>query len=514
MPSPLGLSIDTTYYSAGASAGRGVNFTSGGRIEAGLTTSSNYIMVTPSYAFETPVLGGQFGFGTTVLWGNYSSTVSATLVGALGRQPVRIEQQFHDGARAMSFPPRRSNGPAGVHNFMTYVTANVPLGAYDMNRQATVGLGRWAIDGGGGYTYYNDDTGNEFSAVLGFTYNFMNPYTAYQSGINMHLELSASQYLTERFLAGIAGYFYQQITADSGPGATLGPFMSRVAGVGPQLGYDFNFGGRSASLSARGYYEFARPEPAARLERLADARGRPGAARPQGRGDIPTEAEELPRSPYLNRFLDPAESLAEVLFGLIMVLTCTLGASLIVGIDRDTLRTTLVRGAGLQHRLGDHRRRPLRHGQRLRAQPQPPPDAGDPCRSRRCHGPRPGPASPGTDAWDCTAGKRIAKQFYRSLRGMVVHDEPEVRHGHGGRHAKRHRRVRAGGCGGVAVGGAVPPDRRCALALRAANLVQVALLFVVGFYWSRSIGGNGWRAGLVMMLSGILLVAIAIVLGG
>ena len=93
--------------------------------------------------------------------------------------------------------------------------------------------------------------------MAGLTYNFMNPYTAYQSGIDLHVEVSASYYLTERFLAGAAGYFYQQITADSGPGATLGPFISRVAGVGPQLGYDFALGRRSASLSARGYYEFA-----------------------------------------------------------------------------------------------------------------------------------------------------------------------------------------------------------------------------------------------------------------
>ena len=84
VPSPLGLSIDTTYYTAGASAGREVTFTRGGRVEAGLTTNSNYMMVTPSYAFETPVLGGQFGFGTTLLWGNYSSTVSATLVAPSG----------------------------------------------------------------------------------------------------------------------------------------------------------------------------------------------------------------------------------------------------------------------------------------------------------------------------------------------------------------------------------------------------------------------------------------------
>ena len=52
------------------------------------------------------------------------------------------------------------------------------------------------------------------------------------------------------------------------------------------------------------------------------------------------------------------------------------------------------------------------------------------------------------------------------------------------------------------------------LALRVANVVQVALLFVVGFYWARSVGGNGWGAGLAAMLCGTLLVAIAIVLGG
>ncbi len=256
VPAPLGLSIDTTYYSAGASAGRGTNFTRGGRIEAGINTNANYMMVTPSYAFETPILGGQFGFGTTMLWGNYSSTVSATLTAPWG---ASLSGSSGDSMTAFGdvFPTATLKWVSGVHNFMTYATANVPLGGYDMNRQASVGLGRWALDGGGGYTYYNDDTGNEFSAVLGFTYNFMNPYTAYQSGVSMHLELSASRYLTERFLAGVVGYLYQQITPDSGPGATLGPFMARVAGVGPQLGYDFNFGGTSASLSTRGYYEFA-----------------------------------------------------------------------------------------------------------------------------------------------------------------------------------------------------------------------------------------------------------------
>ena len=37
---------------------------------------------------------------------------------------------------------------AGVHNVMTYVTGNVPLGAYDPARLSNIGIGHGALDGG------------------------------------------------------------------------------------------------------------------------------------------------------------------------------------------------------------------------------------------------------------------------------------------------------------------------------------------------------------------------------
>ena len=344
VPSDPGLSIDMTYYSAGASAGRAASFARGGRIEVGLDTASNYILLTPTYTFEPKVLGGQFAFGVTALWGNYASTVSANLVGPSGRS---LSGALGDSMTAFGdlFPTATLKWNSGVNNFMTYLTANVPIGAYDVNRQATVGMGRWAIDGGLGYTYFHEAKGLEFSAVAGLTYNFMNPYTAYQSGIDLHVEISASYYLTERLLAGAAGYFYQQITADSGPGATLGPFISRVAGVGPQLGYDFALGRRQASLSARGYYEFAgqnRPQGWTAWLTFVVSLGVPG--QKAGRA-LNTQQRRRPIA-YLNRYLEPAESLAEILFGLIMVLTCTLGASVIAGIDRDSLRTLFIAALG------------------------------------------------------------------------------------------------------------------------------------------------------------------------
>src|ERR1019366_2023407 len=53
----------------------------------------------------------------------------------------------------------------GVHNWMTYATGDIPVGAYDPNRLANIGLGHGAIDGGGGYTYFDPKTGHEFSGV-------------------------------------------------------------------------------------------------------------------------------------------------------------------------------------------------------------------------------------------------------------------------------------------------------------------------------------------------------------
>jgi len=52
------------------------------------------------------------------------------------------------------------------------------------------------------------------------------------------------------------------------------------------------------------------------------------------------------------------------------------------------------------------------------------------------------------------------------------------------------------------------------LALRVSNGMLLALLFIIGFRWARYTTIDPWRAGLVMLLFGGLLVAIAIALGG
>ena len=53
---------------------------------------------------------------------------------------------------------------------------------------------------------------------------------------------------------GLVGYVYRQITGDSGSGARLGSFKSRVAAVGPEVGWFFK--DQTIYFSARWYWEF------------------------------------------------------------------------------------------------------------------------------------------------------------------------------------------------------------------------------------------------------------------
>jgi len=151
---------------------------------------------------------------------------------------------------------------AGSNNVMTYIMGSAPVGAYDPNRLAGVGLGHWAIDGGVGYTWLGA-SGLEFSATAGVTYNFVNPTTQYQNGADVHLDLGASYSLSESFYVGAVGYLYGQLSGDSGGNARLGEFRSSIMGAGPQAGYAFTVGRVAVDLSLRSYWEFAaynRPE--------------------------------------------------------------------------------------------------------------------------------------------------------------------------------------------------------------------------------------------------------------
>ncbi len=93
--------------------------------------------------------------------------------------------------------------------------------------------------------------------VSGVTYNFRNPFTDYQNGIDWHLDWGISQFISRQVHIGLVGYFYQQLTADDGQPALLGDFKSRVAAIGPQGGVLFPVGDLQGYINLKGYWEFA-----------------------------------------------------------------------------------------------------------------------------------------------------------------------------------------------------------------------------------------------------------------
>jgi hypothetical protein len=74
----------------------------------------------------------------------------------------------------------------------------------------------------------------------------------------MHLDWGASQFLTKQWQVGLVGYWYDQLSCDSGSGDRVGCFKARVAGVGPQIGYVFPLGKEwQGYINLKGYGEFA-----------------------------------------------------------------------------------------------------------------------------------------------------------------------------------------------------------------------------------------------------------------
>jgi hypothetical protein len=276
-PQQPGWSLATVDYHTSVSAGGNValarefqigqvpaNLTATARLNASVNATGDLGFVIPSYVFATPVLGGQASASLVGAYGVVGTTLAGQLAGSLtgpggGSIPFMRSDSFSDTTWGFGdlIPQFALRWNAGVNNYMTYITGDIPVGAYQSDRLSNLGIGHGAIDAGGGYTYFNPETGHEFSGVLGFTYNFINPSTQYQSGVDLHFDWGASQFLTKQVQVGLVGYAYQEIGCDSGSGDRVGCFQSQVFGIGPQFGYVVPLSqGLQGYINLKAYAEF------------------------------------------------------------------------------------------------------------------------------------------------------------------------------------------------------------------------------------------------------------------
>jgi hypothetical protein len=253
-PVAPGWSLPLVYYHTHPGGSGGKDFPTGGRITAGLKTSADLVFGLPTYTFHDPVAGGQLGMGLGIAVGSMKASINATVQGPNGNV-VSGSETDKDGGNSDLYPLATLKWNQGVNNWLVYTMAGVPIGSYEASALANLGTNHWSWDAGGGYTYLDPKAGYEFSAVAGLTYNFENWDTHYKNGVDAHLDWAASK-LIEQWQLGLVGYFYNQLSGDSGSGATLGDFKSRVAGIGPQVGYFFPVGGKKWYANLKGFDEF------------------------------------------------------------------------------------------------------------------------------------------------------------------------------------------------------------------------------------------------------------------
>jgi hypothetical protein len=252
-----GWSFGSVTYHASVGAGANTESERGNLIVVGLDQTNDTDFFGPNYTFASPVLLGQLQLSLVAIGGHASASAKATITGPGGNTISGRRADDVWGFGDLN-PQATLKWNAGASNFMAYLTGNIPVGDYDPARLSNLGLGHAAIDGGGGYTYLNQDTGFQASAVLGITGNFENTHTQYSSGLDAHLDWAVSKFISPQLHGGVVGYFYRQLTGDSGPGAKLGSFESRVIGLGPEVGYTIPFDrGLEGYVNVRGYGEFS-----------------------------------------------------------------------------------------------------------------------------------------------------------------------------------------------------------------------------------------------------------------
>jgi hypothetical protein len=133
-----------------------------------------------------------------------------------------------------------------------------PTGNYEVGRLANTGKNFWTTEPTFALMYFGQKNGREASLFAGWDFNQENPDTHYKSGTPFHLDGTLAQHFP--WLGGLAGvgingYYYKQISGDSGSGATLGAFKGKTAGIGPVASFITKVDGRDLVAEVKWLHE-------------------------------------------------------------------------------------------------------------------------------------------------------------------------------------------------------------------------------------------------------------------
>lgn len=179
---------------------------------------------------------------------------------------VRRSESVSGLGDVMLFPLMLNYNVNKSLNYNFRINAYAPTGDFKEGALANEGKNYWSVEPVLGMVYLGAENGRELSAYLGATFNEENGTTDYETGNQMHAELTAAQHFPLwGGLAGLGltGYWYEQVTGDSGDGATFGSFKAEARGVGPTVSFVKQFGDAELMTEFKWVHEFdveRRPE--------------------------------------------------------------------------------------------------------------------------------------------------------------------------------------------------------------------------------------------------------------
>jgi hypothetical protein len=252
---PPGLYFQNDVYLYSGTTGANVAIPFNGRIVADV--KGNAVFEAPTLLWSTPlqILGGNLGLSATLPAGGPAVDAGVSLTGPGGNV---ISRDLHDSIFTVGDPVIAGTvgWHAGNFHWSTGVTVNVPIGDYRPGALANIALHRWGADVFAAGTWLDPRLGIDLSGAVGVTFNGTNPVTDYTTGTEFHLELAASKILSNGFQFGAIGYYYQQVTGDSGSGARLGDFKGRTIALGGTAAYTFKLDGRDITTRVKVLREF------------------------------------------------------------------------------------------------------------------------------------------------------------------------------------------------------------------------------------------------------------------
>lgn len=240
-PAPgLMMASQTLYYN-----GRAAAAVMGGYAHLDLKAEACYDYIGAFYTFKKPVLGGRLQIGAAVPVGHASVNANVgTPYHAINASDNRTDIGDSMVSAALYW------GKGNFH-YKLVESIFIPTGGYNADNLANVGRNYWSFDTSLAMTWLDSKTGTEISVTPGIMFNTRNTATDYKSGNEFHVDFAVNKFLSPDFAMGLHGYYYRQLSGDSGSGAVLGGFEGESFGIGPAFLWLPKAGKGKLSVSAK-----------------------------------------------------------------------------------------------------------------------------------------------------------------------------------------------------------------------------------------------------------------------